>query len=66
MSKKIAPFSVRLTIEDKGRIARSAAAQGISMSEYLRRRALGSTKMVSGEEPEHPKQAESDKRKRQR
>lgn len=66
MSKKIAPVSVRLTIEDKGRIAQSAAAQGISMSEYLRRGALGPTRMVASEEPNKPKQVELGKRKRPR
>ena len=65
MSKKIAPVSVRLTIEDKVRIARSAAAQGISMSELLRRGALGPTKMVGGEESDKPKQAK-DNHKRPR
>jgi hypothetical protein len=66
MSKKIAPVSVRLTIEDKGRIAQSAAAEGISMSEYLRRGALGSVKVDSGEEPDKPGPGGSDKRKRRR
>jgi hypothetical protein len=66
MSKKIAPLSVRLTIEDKGRIAQSAAAQGISMSEYLRRGALGPKKVLCGEKSDEPKEVKPEKRKGQR
>lgn len=64
MSKKIAPVSVRLTIEQRAIVSRLAAAEGISMSEVLRRGALGPTEMVGNEGPDKPKPVGSNKRKR--
>jgi arsenate reductase len=39
-AKKIAPVSVRFTSEEKGRVAQSAAARGITLSEHVRRETL--------------------------
>lgn len=63
MSKKTALKSVRFTIEERGVIAQSAAAQGITFSEYVRR-ALDRVKAIDAEQTDRAKQAQPKKGKR--
>jgi hypothetical protein len=63
--KKTDPVTLRLTSEEKGRIARSAAALGISMSEFCRRGIFRETK-GDGDEPPKLEIRGRDRRKRVR
>ena len=61
--KKTDPVTLRLTSEEKGRIVRSAAALGISVSEYCRRGIFREVKPI-GDDSNGLKVADTRRRKK--